>query len=413
MAARQEELRDQIAMLWSCSFCNIPLHDAPKGEEAGITYCDVITDVTDLSQSKKVWMQAGILVTEHHLAPSARVVSITAFGSLSITGATTFKFSQTSFFAFTPDVGSSYSVSRRLRYHLQVSTYEPSSHCAIPSEVYMHINSSVPTILEELSPDTLSLVKALRKTRIADENCTTIVSFEHVLSLTREGRRFSDVVEKHGIPESLGQSDGGLDALVQIASCHPLEKRIPGFGVGTLSANSSSVIQQIVDTYNSLSTEVVFRHSNLPKGITVSYTSFCKNGANGTEEEGKKCTNISIGDEVKFRISVTAHECPRKAQEETIKMMVPGSREEIEVVVRPICATRDVWAYGVNVTLRKMRTKTIWWLHASNHTLLKSAAIMGNASVGHALAKRGIILMKSTPDFFANVTTFVVTESMA
>jgi protocadherin alpha len=39
-------------------------------------------------------------------------------------------------------------------------------------------------------------------------------------------------------------------------------------------------------------------NSKLPEGVTINYKSYCKNGINGTGENGRKCSNISIGDEV-------------------------------------------------------------------------------------------------------------------
>lgn len=48
----------------------------------------------------------------------------------------------------------------------------------------------------------------------------------------------------------------------------------------------------------SLSSEVILENSKLPEGVSISYKAFCKNGVQGTEDNGRKCTNISIGDEV-------------------------------------------------------------------------------------------------------------------
>ncbi|XP_024070209.3 integrin beta-1 isoform X1 [Terrapene carolina triunguis] len=116
-----------------------------------------------------------------------------------------------------------------------------------------------------------------------------------------------------------------------------LKNLIPKSAVGTLSANSSNVIQLIIDAYNSLSSEVILENSKLPKGVTINYKSYCKNGVNGTGENGRKCANISIGDEVKFEISVTANECPKTGQNETIKIKPLGFTEEVEINLQFIC----------------------------------------------------------------------------
>lgn len=116
-----------------------------------------------------------------------------------------------------------------------------------------------------------------------------------------------------------------------------LQNLIPKSAVGTLSSNSSNVIQLIIDAYNSLSSEVIFENNKLPEGVTISYKSYCKNGVNGTGENGRKCSNISIGDEVKFDISITANKCPKKGQSETLTIRPLGVSEAVEVVLHFIC----------------------------------------------------------------------------
>lgn len=114
-----------------------------------------------------------------------------------------------------------------------------------------------------------------------------------------------------------------------------LKNLIPKSAVGTLSANSSNVIKLIIDAYNvsqaasfvcdiktclpayklfvsllptynvadvslgqSLSSEVILENGRLPEGVSITYKSICKNNVVGTGENGRKCSNISIGDEV-------------------------------------------------------------------------------------------------------------------
>uniref|UniRef100_A0AAQ4PNN3 Integrin beta n=1 Tax=Gasterosteus aculeatus aculeatus TaxID=481459 RepID=A0AAQ4PNN3_GASAC len=81
-----------------------------------------------------------------------------------------------------------------------------------------------------------------------------------------------------------------------------LKNLIPKSAVGTLSSNSSNVIKLIIDAYNSLSSEVILENSRLPEGVSITYKSICKNGVEGTGENGRKCSNISIGDEVHLHI---------------------------------------------------------------------------------------------------------------
>ncbi|KAM9827002.1 integrin beta-1a isoform 2-T2 [Neosynchiropus ocellatus] len=116
-----------------------------------------------------------------------------------------------------------------------------------------------------------------------------------------------------------------------------LKNLIPKSAVGTLSANSSNVINLIIDAYNSLSSEVILENSKLPEGVTIAYTSRCKNGLVSEGENGRKCSNISIGDEVTFSISVTSQGCPKQGKSETIKIKPLGFTEEVEIILHFIC----------------------------------------------------------------------------
>ncbi|XP_021476281.2 integrin beta-1 [Oncorhynchus mykiss] len=116
-----------------------------------------------------------------------------------------------------------------------------------------------------------------------------------------------------------------------------LKNLIPKSAVGILSANSSNVINLIIDAYNSLSSEVILENSKLPVGVTIMYQSRCKNGVTGEGEMGRKCSNISIGDEVSFTISITAKQCPKMGKPETIKIKPLGFNEEVEITLNFIC----------------------------------------------------------------------------
>ncbi|XP_028290114.1 integrin beta-1-like isoform X1 [Gouania willdenowi] len=116
-----------------------------------------------------------------------------------------------------------------------------------------------------------------------------------------------------------------------------LKNLIPKSAVGTLSANSSNVINLIIDAYNSLSSEVILENSKLPDGVTIAYTSRCKNGLISEGENGRRCSNISIGDEVMFTISVTSKGCPKQGKSETVKIKPLGFTEEVEIILNFIC----------------------------------------------------------------------------
>ncbi|XP_030607353.1 integrin beta-1-like [Archocentrus centrarchus] len=116
-----------------------------------------------------------------------------------------------------------------------------------------------------------------------------------------------------------------------------LKNLIPKSAVGTLSSNSSNVIKLIIDAYNSLSSEVILENSRLPEGVSLSYKSFCKNGVQGVGENGRKCSNISIGDEVSFKISVESNKCPLDGKPEVITLKAQGFNEEVKIILNFIC----------------------------------------------------------------------------
>ncbi|XDV27905.1 hypothetical protein PO909_031353 [Leuciscus waleckii] len=230
-------------------------------------------------------------------------------------------------------------------------------------------------------------------------DCTAPFSYKNVLSLTNDSTLFTQEVSKQKTSGNLDSPEAGFDAIMQAAVCtkeigwrnvtrflvfstdagfhfagdgklggidyptisqlvdtlsdkniqtifavteqfralyEELSALIPKSTVGTLSTSSSNVIQLIIDSYNSLSAEVILENSKLPACVSISYVSHCKNGVSRKEESGGKCSNISIGDEVKFDIEITAKGCPSN-KSETIKIKLLGSNEEVEVVLNFIC----------------------------------------------------------------------------
>ncbi|XP_012497634.1 PREDICTED: integrin beta-1 [Propithecus coquereli] len=140
----------------------------------------------------------------------------------------------------------------------------------------------------------------------SEQNCTSPFSYKNVLSLTDKGEVFNELVGKQRISGNLDSPEGGFDAIMQVAVC------------------------------GSLSSEVILENGKLSEEVTISYKSFCKNGVNGTGENGRKCSNISIGDEVQFEISITSNKCPNK-DSEVIKIKPLGFTEEVEVILQFIC----------------------------------------------------------------------------
>uniref|UniRef100_A0A3Q3MF42 Integrin beta n=1 Tax=Mastacembelus armatus TaxID=205130 RepID=A0A3Q3MF42_9TELE len=224
-----------------------------------------------------------------------------------------------------------------------------------------------------------------------DQNCTSPFSYKNVLKLTSDGKKFNTLVGQQHISGNLDSPEGGFDAIMQVAvcgeqigwrnvtrllvfstdagfhfagdgklggivlpndgKCH-LENNVytmshyydyPSIAhlVQKLSDNNIQTIFAVTEefqpVYQSLSSEVILENSKLPEGVTIAYTSRCKNGVVSQGESGRKCSNISIGDEVMFSISVTSKGCPKQGKPETIKIKPLGFTEEVVITLNFIC----------------------------------------------------------------------------
>ncbi|KAG5850493.1 hypothetical protein ANANG_G00083050 [Anguilla anguilla] len=116
-----------------------------------------------------------------------------------------------------------------------------------------------------------------------------------------------------------------------------LKGMFPKCAVGTLSNNSHNILQLIVDAYNALTSEVIMDNSKLPEGYQIAFSSSCKDHVLRTGEEGRKCSNISIGDEVSFHVSVTATGCEGGSGESRVFIKPQGFSEVVEVLLQPVC----------------------------------------------------------------------------
>ncbi|XP_030613089.1 integrin beta-1-like [Archocentrus centrarchus] len=117
-----------------------------------------------------------------------------------------------------------------------------------------------------------------------------------------------------------------------------LRSIFPKCEVGMLSNNSHNILQIIVEAYNALTSEVVMENSKLPPGYRISYTSHCKDHGPRHGEQGRRCSSISVGDEVSFNVSITAPLCVAASQRPYRFIIKPqGYSEEVEVLLSPIC----------------------------------------------------------------------------
>ncbi|XP_036377350.1 integrin beta-1-like [Megalops cyprinoides] len=120
-----------------------------------------------------------------------------------------------------------------------------------------------------------------------------------------------------------------------------LKDIFPKCAVGTLSDDSHNILQLIVDAYDALTSEVIMDHSGLPAGYQIAFSSFCKDHVLRTGEDGRKCSNISIGDEVNFQVTITVTGCEVGGSHLIIKPQ--GFSEEVEVFLEPVCECSCSW----------------------------------------------------------------------
>ncbi|XP_078727030.1 integrin beta-1-like isoform X1 [Lampetra fluviatilis] len=116
-----------------------------------------------------------------------------------------------------------------------------------------------------------------------------------------------------------------------------LSNLIPKSAVGVLSSNSSNVIQLIIDAYDALSSEIILENSKVPEGLQFRYTAVCKDNKVFRGEQGRKCSDIQIGDEVQFTIEVVATKCPNNGKAHEVEIRPLGFQEKVTVRLRFEC----------------------------------------------------------------------------
>nr|XP_033774857.1 integrin beta-3 [Geotrypetes seraphini] len=109
---------------------------------------------------------------------------------------------------------------------------------------------------------------------------------------------------------------------------------IPGTTVGTLSDDSSNVIQLIVDSYEKIRSKVELEVRDLPEELSLSFNATCVNGE--VIPGLKSCSGLKIGDTVTFSIEAKVRGCPEeKSKTFTIKPV--GFRDTLTVTVKFNC----------------------------------------------------------------------------
>ncbi|XP_053219661.1 integrin beta-3 [Podarcis raffonei] len=112
---------------------------------------------------------------------------------------------------------------------------------------------------------------------------------------------------------------------------------IPGTTVGTLSADSSNVLQLIVDSYEKIRSKIELEVRNLPDELSLSFNATCLN--NEVIPGVKSCVGLKIGDTVSFSIEAKVRGCPAEPQK-TFTIKPVGFEDSLTVQVNFDCDCR-------------------------------------------------------------------------
>ncbi|KYO46518.1 integrin beta-3 isoform X1 [Alligator mississippiensis] len=109
---------------------------------------------------------------------------------------------------------------------------------------------------------------------------------------------------------------------------------IPGTTVGTLSGDSSNVLQLIVESYGKIRSKIELEVRDLPEELSLSFNATCLN--NEVIPGLKSCVGLKIGDTVSFSIEAKVRGCPQQRQKSfTIKPV--GFKDSLTVEVDFVC----------------------------------------------------------------------------
>uniref|UniRef100_A0A667X2E9 Integrin beta n=1 Tax=Myripristis murdjan TaxID=586833 RepID=A0A667X2E9_9TELE len=182
--------------------------------------------------------------------------------------------------------------------------------------------------------------------------CAPPFTYHHVLSLTANGSLFTELVGGQRISGNLDSPEGGLDALMQATVCEIGWRNVTRLLVFSTDAGlhfagdgklggivlpndgKCHLHDNVYSRGNSqaLTSEVVMENSKLPPGFHISYVSHCKDHKLRDGEQGRRCSDISIGDEV---CDCGARSVSHRPSRVIIKPQ--GYSEEVEVLLSPIC----------------------------------------------------------------------------
>ncbi|NP_001032312.1 integrin beta-3a precursor [Danio rerio] len=109
---------------------------------------------------------------------------------------------------------------------------------------------------------------------------------------------------------------------------------IPGSTVGTLTKDSSNVVQLILELYAKIRSKVELELLNVPDELSLSVTATCLDDE--VIPGVRSCDGLKIGDMVSFSIEAKLHGCPKqKSQTFTVKPI--GFKDALQVTVDFAC----------------------------------------------------------------------------
>ncbi|KAK3520705.1 hypothetical protein QTP70_030581 [Hemibagrus guttatus] len=111
-------------------------------------------------------------------------------------------------------------------------------------------------------------------------------------------------------------------------------KLIPGTAVGTLSYNSSNVIQLILDAYANIRSKAELVVLDVPDELSLSFNAKCLNGE--LVPGVKSCSGLKIGDTVSFSVEAKLRGCP-KMKSHTFSIKPLGFKDTLQVIVDFAC----------------------------------------------------------------------------
>ncbi|KAG7334841.1 hypothetical protein KOW79_001437 [Hemibagrus wyckioides] len=111
-------------------------------------------------------------------------------------------------------------------------------------------------------------------------------------------------------------------------------KLIPGTDVGTLSYNSSNVIQLILDAYANIRSKAELVVLGVPDELSLSFNATCLNGE--LIPGVKSCSGLKIGDTVSFSVEAKLRGCP-KVKSHTFSIKPLGFKDTLQVTVDFAC----------------------------------------------------------------------------